>query len=197
VGSRGDSRIIGTGVATAAAERRRLRTRAIALPSLRSLLCFHVGNSRVANMETYGSIGADEASAALASVRRSRTRVAWSGYPAWYWLVTGAGLSVGTVAILLPDWWGLAVVVVVTVGLVRVAHAASRARGVCEGWIRGAMTWRDGVVLYGPATVVILANAVVSRFALWWPWSSIVAAVLVFLLFAGTGFTLSARAARQ
>jgi hypothetical protein len=52
-------------------------------------------------------------------------------------------------------------------------------------------------VLYGPATVVILANAVVSRFALWWPWSSMVAAVLVFLLFAGTGFTLSARAARQ
>jgi hypothetical protein len=94
----------------------------------------------------------------------------------------------------LPDWWGLAIAAVVVVGLVRVAHAASRARGVCEGWIRGAMTWRDGVVLYGPAFVVIFANSVVSRFA-WW--SSIVAAVLVFLLFAGTGLTLSARAARR
>lgn len=145
-------------------------------------------------METSGSISADEASAALTSVRRSRTRVAWSGYPAWYWLTSGAGLSVGTAAILLPDWWGLAIAAVVVVGLVRVAHAASRARGVCEGWIRGAMTWRDGVVLYGPAFVVIFANSVVSRFA-WW--SSIVAAVLVFLLFAGTGLTLSARAARR
>jgi hypothetical protein len=48
-------------------------------------LCFQSGNYGVAAMETYGPIDADEASAALASVRHSRTRVAWSGYPAWYW----------------------------------------------------------------------------------------------------------------
>jgi hypothetical protein len=148
-------------------------------------------------METNGSISADEASAALTSVRRSRRRVAWSGYPVWYWLLTGAGLSAGTVAILLPGWWGLAIAAVVVVGLVRVAYAASRARGVCEGWIRGAMTWRDGVALYGPVTVVIFANAVLSRFVSWWTWSTIVAAVLVFLLFTGTGFMLGARAARR
>jgi hypothetical protein len=148
-------------------------------------------------METNGSISADEASAALTSVQLSRRRLAWSGYPVWYWLLTGAGLSAGTVAILLPGWWGLAIAAVVVVGLVRVAYAASRARGVCEGWIRGAMTWRDGVVLYGPVTVVIFANAILSRFVSWWLWSTIGAAVLVFLLFVGTGFTLGARAARR
>jgi hypothetical protein len=148
-------------------------------------------------METNRSINVDEASAALASVRRSRARVAWGGYPAWYWLATGAGLSAGSVAILLPGWWDVMIAAMVAALLVVVARAAGRARGVCEGWVRSAMTWRDGLVLYGPATVVIFASAVASRFALWSPWTSIVAAVLVFLLFAGAGLTLSARAARR
>lgn len=95
---------------------------------------------------------------------------------------------------LLPDWWDLAIPAVVAVLLVIVTRAACRARGVCEGWIRSAMTLRDGIVLGGPAAAVILANGVVSKFV---PWSSIVAAVLVFLLFAGTGLILSARAAHR
>ncbi len=78
--------------------------------------------------------------------------------------------------------------------LVFVARAASRARGVCEGWVRSAMTFREGAVLYGPAAVLILANGVVSKFV-WW--SSIVAAVLMFVAFTGTGLVLSARAARR
>lgn len=148
-------------------------------------------------METNGSIDVAEASAALASVRHSRARVAWGGYPAWYWLATGAGLSLGTVALLLPYWWGLAVAGVVAVALVKVAHVAGRARGVCEGWVRSAMTWREGLVLHGPTALVVLASAVASRLAVWSPWLSIVAAVLVFGLFTGTGLTLSARAARR
>jgi hypothetical protein len=44
-------------------------------------------------METHGSISTAEASAALAQVRGSRARVAWSGYPAWYWLASAAGLA--------------------------------------------------------------------------------------------------------
>jgi hypothetical protein len=148
-------------------------------------------------METNGSINAVEASAALAAVRRSRAHVAWSGYPAWYWLATGAGLSVETVAIPLPGWWGLGIVAVVAVGLVTVAHVAGRVRGVCEGWTRSAMTVREGLALYGPAAVVILADAVAQRLGWWSPWSPIVAAILVFGLFAGVGLTLSARAARR
>jgi hypothetical protein len=148
-------------------------------------------------METSGSIDAAQASAALAAVRRSRARVAWSGYPAWYWPATGVGLSVGTVAIVLPDWWGLAVVVAVTAGLVMVARSAGRARGVCEGWIRSAMTAREVFRLYGPAVAVIFADAVAQRLGWWLPWSPIVAAILVFGLFAGSGLALSARAARR
>jgi hypothetical protein len=148
-------------------------------------------------METNGPIDADEASAALAAVRESRARVAWSGYPAWFWLLTGAGLSVETVAILAPGWWDLPIAVVVAATLVMVARAAGRARGVCEGWVRSGMTWREAFVLYGPATVVIFAAAVAARFSLWSPWLSVVAVVLVFVLFTGAGLTLSARVARR
>jgi hypothetical protein len=145
-------------------------------------------------METYEPIDADEAAAALASVRHSRARVAWSGYPAWYWLTTGACLGAGSYAMQLPGWWALAISAVLGVLLVMVARAASRARGVCEGWIRSARTCRDAVVLGGPAAVVILASAAASKFASWPP---IAGAALVFMLFAGTGLTLSARAARR
>ena len=148
-------------------------------------------------METNGSISVPDASAALAEVRQSRARVAWSGYPAWYWLATGAGLSVGTVAILLPDWWGLVVTAVVTAGLIKVAHIAGRIRGVCEGWTGGAMTAREKLALYGPSVMVILADAVAQREDWWSPWSPIVAAVLVFGLFTGVGLTLGARGGRR
>jgi hypothetical protein len=95
---------------------------------------------------------------------------------------------------LLPQWWALALSVLIAVLLVTVTHAASRVRGICEGWVRGAMTHRDALVLNGPPALVIIAGAVASKFA---SWSSIVAAVLVFSLFVGTGLTASARAARR
>jgi hypothetical protein len=31
--------------------------------------------------------------------------VAWSGYPAWYWRATGAGMGALSYAVLLPGWW--------------------------------------------------------------------------------------------
>jgi hypothetical protein len=148
-------------------------------------------------METYEPIDADEASAALASVRHSRMRVAWSGYPAWYWLATGACLGTESWAVLLTGWRALAISAVLAALLVMVARTASRARGVCEGYTRSAMTWRDRAVLSGPAAVVVLASAAASKFAAWPPWTPIVAAALVFMLFAGAGLTLSARAARR
>ena len=144
-------------------------------------------------METYGQIDGDEASAALASVRDSRWRVAWSGYPAWYWPATGAALGALSYTIELSGWRALAASVPIAAALVTVALAAGRARGVCEGWAGGAVKQRDRIVLYGPAAVVILAGAVASKFASWPP---IAAAVLLFALFAGTGLTLSVRAAR-
>ena len=49
-------------------------------------------------------------------------------------------------------------------------------------------------VAWSPAAVVILASAAGSKFVSWPP---IVAAVLLFTLFVGTGLTLSARAARR
>jgi hypothetical protein len=49
--------------------------------------------------------------------------------------------------------------------LVMVARAASRARGVCEGWTRSAMTCQEVIVLYGPTAVVMLASAAVSKLA--------------------------------
>lgn len=145
-------------------------------------------------METHGPVDREEASAALASVRDSRRRVAWSGYPAWYWLTTGAALGALCYTVQLSGWWAAAASVPIAAVLVTVAHAAGRARGVCEGWVNRAMPHRDRIVLYGPAAVVILAGAVGSKFASWPP---IVAAVLLFTLFAGTGLTLSARAARR
>lgn len=148
-------------------------------------------------METNGSISADEASAALASARSTRARATWGGYPAWYWLATGAGLAMATLAVLLPDWAYLALSAVVAVSLVYVVRAAGRARGVCEGWMRRGMTRPEALVLYGPAIVVILANGFVARYGTWLPWAPIVAAVLVFALFVGAGLTLTARAARQ
>jgi hypothetical protein len=148
----------------------------------------------VADMETHGPVGAAEASAALASAERSRARVAWTGYPAWYWLATAAGLAVLPLATLLPVWLGVATVAVVAIVLFRLIVAASRARGVCEGWTRSAMRMWEVVALYGPAVVVTNAAVFMSRLA-WW--SPIVAAVLVFALFAGTALALSARAGRR
>ena len=149
-------------------------------------------------METNGSISTDEATAALASVRQSRIRVAWSGYPAWYWLTTGAGLGALSYAALQPGWGAIAISVIIGVPLIGVAHAGSRARGIREACVRGAMTRRDKIVLGGPAALVIIASAASAKIA-GWPslWPSIVAAVLVCILFAGTGLTLSARAARR
>jgi hypothetical protein len=144
-------------------------------------------------METSGSISSEEASAALASVAKSRARVLWGGYPAWYWLVTGACIGAMSYSTVLPDWWVLAASVVIAAVLVVVARAASRARGVCEGWTRRAMTRRDAVMLYGPVAFLIIVNAVVTKFVWWWP---ILGAVLVCGLFAGIGLTRSARAAR-
>jgi hypothetical protein len=149
-------------------------------------------------METRGSIDAEEAAAALASVRQSRARVAWSGYPAWYWLTTGACLGALMYTTLLPGWLATVLSALIAVLLVLVARAACRARGVCEGWTRSAMTRREAVVLYGPVALVILASAAAARFGSWSsPWPSIAAAALVGVLFAGTGLTLSARASRR
>lgn len=149
-------------------------------------------------METNEPISAGEAAAALAEAKRARTRVAWSGYPAWYWLMTGASLGALSYTTLLPGWQATAFSVLIAAVLVLVARAACRVRGVCEGWTRGAMTHRDAVVLYGPAALVILASAAVSKVAVWSsPWPPIVAAVVVGVLFAGTGLALSARADRR
>ncbi len=145
-------------------------------------------------METSGPISAAEASAALAEVERSRTRVAWTGYPTWYWLATGAGLGALPFATLLPDWLGLLATATAAGVLLSLAFTAGRVRGVCEGATRSAMRWREGLLLYGPALVMLLAGAVVSRYV-WW--SPMAAGTLVFVLFAGTGLALSARAARR
>jgi hypothetical protein len=143
-------------------------------------------------METYGSVSPQEAAQALETAQRSRARVAWSGYPWWYWAVTGAGLGAMAYAVALPRWWVLAFAAVVAPALYAVARAACRARGVCEGW-RGAMTPQDIAVLYGPATLVMLADTPVSEHV-WW--SPIAAAVLVSAAFAGTGLVRGTRAAR-
>jgi hypothetical protein len=145
-------------------------------------------------METHGPMSAAEASAALASVERSRMRVAWSGYPRWYWLATAAGMAVLPVATLLPAWLGVTVVALVAFGLFRLIVAVGRLRGVCEGWTGSAMRWWEVTVLYGPAVVVMNVGAFMSPVA-WW--LAVVAAALVFVLFAGTAFTFSARAARR
>ncbi|HEX6519985.1 MAG TPA: hypothetical protein VF070_08215 [Streptosporangiaceae bacterium] len=41
-------------------------------------------------METLEQVSPQEAAEALESARRSRARVAWSGYPWWYWVARGA-----------------------------------------------------------------------------------------------------------
>lgn len=143
-------------------------------------------------METNGRISVDEAAAALAATKRTRARVAWSGYPVWYWLMMGASLGAVCYAVLRPGWWALPIAAVAAATLIWVARAASRTRGVREGCQRPA-TLRDQMILGGPAAVLIIAGAVASKFASWPP---AVAAVLVFLVYAGTGLTLSARAAR-
>jgi len=145
-------------------------------------------------METHGPVSPAEAAAALAAVRRSRARVAWAGYPTWYWLATAAAWAVMPLATLLPAWLGLVSCVLVSFTLLRLVVVAGRIRGVCEGWTRGAMRSRDVAVLYGPAVVVAVAGGFTASLA-WW--SPVVAAVLVFALFAGTALTLSARAGRQ
>jgi hypothetical protein len=144
-------------------------------------------------METHDPVSADEAAAALAAAERTRVRVAWGGYPAWYWLTTGAALGAVCYAVLRPGWWVAPVAVVASVTLVIGARAARRARGIREGCQRGAMTMREQLVLGGPAALLIIAGAVASKFA---PWLPVVAAVLVFMVFAGTGLTMSARASR-
>ena len=144
-------------------------------------------------METNGPVSADEASAALAAVNQTRARVAWSGYPAWYWLATGAGLGAACYAALLPSWWDLAIAPLAGATLLTVARAASRARGIRERCQRGAMTSRDRVILSGPAALVMLAGSAASKLA---SWPLAVPAVLAGTIFAGTGLILSARASR-
>jgi hypothetical protein len=144
-------------------------------------------------METNEPISSGEAAAALAEAKRARTSVAWRGYPAWYWLGTGAALGLLSYALLLPGWWVMPVAVATAAALVIVSRAASRARGVRERCARSAMTVRDQVILGGPAALLILAGSAAAKFASWPP---VVAAVLVFVVFAGTGLALSARAAR-
>jgi hypothetical protein len=145
-------------------------------------------------METNERITVEEASAALASAERSRVRVAWIGYPAWYWLTTGACLGGLAYAFQLHGWWVLAITAVIAAVIVIVARAASRVRGVCEGYVRTSMTVRESAVLGGPAALLMIVGAFAAKFA---SWASIPAAVLVFAVFAGTGLTLGARAARR
>jgi hypothetical protein len=151
-------------------------------------LRFRHGNSRVADMETGGSISAAEASAALASVRGSRARVAWTGYPRWYWLTTGAGFAAMPLATLLPTWLGVVLIALVAVLVARSAVVVGRARGVCEHWNRAAMRWQEVTLLYVPAVVVMMAGSFGKEIAWWLP---IPAAVIVFVLFAGTGLMLT------
>ena len=150
-------------------------------------------------METYEPIDADEAAAALASVRRSRAQVAWSGFPAWYWLATGAGLGALSYMVLLPGWPAVAASAAIGLLLVVVARAAGRARGVREGCVaRSSLTFRDSVALGGPAALVLVASAATVKLAPWSaPWPPVVAAALIFVLYAGTGLTRGALAARR
>lgn len=120
--------------------------------------------------------------------------MAWSGVPRVVLADDGAALGALCYTIQLPGWWAIAASVPIAAALVMVAHAASRARGVCEGWVNRAMPPRDRIVLYVPAAGAILVGAAGSKFA---SWPAIVAAVPLFTLFAGTGLTLSARAARR
>lgn len=97
-------------------------------------------------------------------------------------------------AVLQPGWWVLPLAAVAGLTLIIVARVASRARGIREGCQRSSVTLRDQVVLGGPAALLILAGAAASKFVSWLP---AVAAVLVFVVYAGTGLMLSARATRS
>ena len=148
-------------------------------------------------METHESIDHDpisreEASEALASTRQSRARVAWSGYPAWYWLITCACLGGASYAMRLSGWQGRTILAALVVVVVGVAYAACRARGICQGWTSNAMTPRETAVLYGPPAVIIIIESAANPSS----WASIVVAVLIFLVFAGTGLIVGARAGR-
>ena len=145
-------------------------------------------------METNGPVSVDEASAALAAAKQTQARVAWSGYPAWYWLTTGAGMGALCYAALWPSWWDLAVAPVAGVTLLVVARAANRVRGVRERCQRSAMTWRDRMILGVPAALVMLAGAAAAKFA---SWPLAVPGVLAGVIFAGTGLIMSARASRR
>ena len=114
-------------------------------------------------METYEGISPDEAAEALAAAERSRARVAWSGYPWWYWLTTGAGMGLATYAVGQQGWWGPAIAAVIAVSLVYVAYAAARARGVCVGWVRGAMTTSTGSPRRPPAASYSFLPCGISR----------------------------------
>ena len=81
----------------------------------------------------------------------------------------------------LPDWAILVLVAAVVVVLARLAVAVNRVRGVCEYWTRSPIRWRDGILLYGPALVVLLVGCFGARFAWWLP---IPTAILGFGLFA-------------
>ena len=144
-------------------------------------------------METHEPISRDEASAALAAAESSRTLVAWASWPTWYWLATGAGLGAASAAILLPNGWELPAGVVLVALLFAVGRTASRVRGICEGCVSTAMTRRESLILYGPAALLAVGSAFAAK-AVWW--APIVIAVLVSVLFAGTGLVLGARAAR-
>lgn len=149
-------------------------------------------------METHGSIDADEAAAALASVRQSRTRVAWSGYPAWYWIATGSGLAALAPMMLLSTWLVMPAAVAIAALLVVAPRVAGQARGVREGWACSPMTFRERAALYGPAALVLVASAVAVKLAPGSsPWPPIAAAALIFILIAGRGMLGSARAARR
>ena len=143
-------------------------------------------------METNGPVSAAEASAALASVERSRTRVAWAGYPRWYWFAAGAGIGLLPLSGVLPTWLGVSAFVTALAVLLWLVHFASRIRGVSEYPLRGVMRWRELLLLYGPTNLVLYAGSFMEKF-LWW--APIASAVLIFVLFSGTGLWLSARAA--
>jgi hypothetical protein len=145
-------------------------------------------------METHAQISPEEASAALAMARSSRARVAWAGYPAWYWLGTAAGLGVAAWMALQPRAWTIAAAVAIAVFLIAVNRIASRVRGVCEGHVRTAVTKRESLLLGGSPAVLMIAGAVASKSS---PWVPIVTAVLVFTVYAATGLSLTARASRR
>lgn len=144
-------------------------------------------------METNGTVDVAEASAALTMVADSRARVAWRGYPTWYWPVTGANLGALASVFLLPDGWDMAATVAIAVLQVVVARIAGRARGVCEGCVHNALSLRDNILLYGPAALLMILGAIASKFL---SLSPVVTSVLVFALISTIGLIRGGRAGR-